>query len=539
MQKFSLSLFLFAVTLVSLSAGGETPFHSTTTLAIETGNNTSAADGFAQQPNGNVASTNVSKVPTRTLLYPGAMTKLYAHLVPWFGFGDHVEIGYNSADILHVQKQITDMISRGLDGVIIDWYGPGTLMRKFVSYDQGTQAIMLEAEKHPGFTFAIMEDVGALKECGRRSGCDLTETLIDDLNYAQRTYEGSPAYMRYNDRPVVLFFGMTTVKIDWHRVRSRVAGDPLFIFRNSGAFVHEVSDGGYAWVSSRRKNPKSQDQTKDQVLYPGMGYLDGYYNSAMRHSGEFSLGAGFKGFDDSIALWSGGRYLDQQCGQTWLRSIAEAEKYYSADSQMYGIQLVTWNDYEEGTEFETGIENCVAVAANAHGTAISWRATGEESTIDHYTIFVSQDGEKLMPLANTATDTHSLELSNFGLDPGDYIVYVKAVGKPSLTNKMSGGERITIRPHPSRRNSGSSITLSVSPEFGTAPTEVSASVVPAESLQAMVTTIDFGDGTVTTGQLTATHVYSLPGTYTVMATVTDARGTSSTRVASVQITEVQ
>jgi hypothetical protein len=538
-HKFSLSLFLFAVTLVSLSASAETPFRSTTTLAIETGNNTSAADGFAQQPNGNVASTNVSKVPTRTLLYPGATTKLYAHLVPWFGFGDHVEIGYNSADILQVQKQVTDMISRGLDGVIIDWYGPGTLMRKFVSYDQGTQAIMLEAEKHPGFTFAIMEDVGALKECGRRSGCDLTETLIDDLNYAQRTYEGSPAYMRYNDRPVVLFFGMTTVKIDWHRVRSRVAGDPLFIFRNSGAFVHQVSDGGYAWVSSRQRSPKSQDEAKDRALYPGMGYLDGYYNSAMRHADEFSLGAGFKGFDDSIALWSGGRYLDQQCGQTWLRSIAEAEKYYSADSQMYGMQLVTWNDYEEGTEFETGIENCVAVAANAHGTTISWRTTGEESTIDHYTVFVSQDGENLMPLANTATDTHSLELSNFGLDPGDYIVYVKAVGKPSLTNKMSGGERITIRPHLPRKNSGSSITLSVSPELGAAPMEVSASVLTAESVQPMLMTIDFGDGTVTTGQLTATHVYSLPGTYTVMATVTDARGTSSTRVASVQITEVQ
>jgi hypothetical protein len=538
-QKLSLSLFLFAVTLVPLSAWGETPFHPTTTLAIETGNNTSAADGFAQQPNGNIASTNVSKVPTRTLLYAGATTRLYAHLVPWFGFGDHVEVGYNSADVLQVQKQVTDMISRGLDGVIIDWYGSGTLMHKFGSYDQATQGIMLDAEKHPGFTFAIMEDVGALKECGRRSGCDLTETLIDDLNYAHRTYEGSPAYMRYNDRPVVLFFGMTTVKIDWQRVRSRVAGDPLFVFRNSGAFVHEVSDGGYAWVSSRQKSQNALTEAKDQAPYPGMGYLDGYYNSAAHHADALSLGAGFKGFDDSIALWSGGRYLDQQCGQTWLRSIAEAGNYYSVEEQMYGIQLVTWNDYEEGTEFESGIENCVSLTAHARGTAISWRATGDQSTIDHYTILVSQDGENLMPLANTATDTHFLELKNFGLDPGDYTVYVKAVGKPSLTNKLSNGERITISAGSSRRNSDSSITLGVSPELGTAPAEVTASVLTADSVQPLLTTIDFGDGTVTTAQLTATHVYSLAGTYTVMATVTDATGASSTRIASVQITEVQ
>src|SRR6185312_12980483 len=149
----------------------------------------------------------------------------------------------------------------------------------FASYDQGSQAIMVESEKHPGFTFAIMEDVGALKECGRRSGCDLTETLIDDLNYAHRTYQGSPAYMQYDGRPVVLFFGMTTVKIDWQRVRARVAGDPLFIFRNSGAFVHELSAGGYAWVSSRQKNQKEAAKPTDQVSYPGMDYLEGYYNS--------------------------------------------------------------------------------------------------------------------------------------------------------------------------------------------------------------------------------------------------------------------
>ena len=40
-------------------------------------------------------------------------------------------------------------------------------------------------------------------------------------------------------------------------------------------------------------------------------------------------------------------------------------------------------------------------------------------------------------------------------------------------------------------------------------------------------TIDFGDGTVSVGETTVSHVYRLAGTYTIMATTTDASGNSS------------
>ncbi|HSK45352.1 MAG TPA: Ig-like domain-containing protein, partial [Candidatus Binatia bacterium] len=95
----------------------------TTTLSTETGNNTSAADGFAAQSNGNAAAGNVSKVATRTLLYPGSSAKIYAHFMPWFGSPKHFSVGYISDDSLQINMQVTDMLSRGLNGVIIDWYG--------------------------------------------------------------------------------------------------------------------------------------------------------------------------------------------------------------------------------------------------------------------------------------------------------------------------------------------------------------------------------------------------------------------------------
>ena len=59
--------------------------------------------------------------------------------MPWFGFPNHMSVGYNSNDALQVQKQVADMVSRGLDGTTIDWYGRGQSNTHFLAYDQTTQ----------------------------------------------------------------------------------------------------------------------------------------------------------------------------------------------------------------------------------------------------------------------------------------------------------------------------------------------------------------------------------------------------------------
>jgi hypothetical protein len=127
--------------------------------------------------------------------------------------------------------------------------------------------------------------------------------------------------------------------------------------------------------------------------------------------------------------------LDQDCGHTWLNTFSEASKYASAASA--GVQIVTWNDYEEGTEIESGIDNCVAVSPSVNGHTLSWQITGDESTIDHYTVFASSNGQTLTNLGNVPAGTHSLDLSKVSLPSGTQSLFVEAIGKPSLTNKMS------------------------------------------------------------------------------------------------------
>src|SRR5436305_33638 len=113
----------------------------TTTMQAETANNTSSPDTFAGLSNGNQGAGSISKLPLRSLLYTGANTKIYAHFMPWFGQAGHIDVGYSSADASQVTKQVDDMQSRGIDGAIVDWYGPTHTVE-----EAATQLMKTEAE---------------------------------------------------------------------------------------------------------------------------------------------------------------------------------------------------------------------------------------------------------------------------------------------------------------------------------------------------------------------------------------------------------
>jgi PKD repeat protein len=514
----------------SLLASAGTAFKATTTLATETSNNTSAADTFTTQTNRNIGASNISKAPIRSLLYPGSTAKIYAHLVPWFGFGDHMNVGYVSSDTLQVQKQVNDMLSRGIDGAVIDWYGRGESSKNFASYDLGVQAFMHQAELHPGFTFAIMHDAGALKTCAATIGCDVTQTLIDDLNYASVTYSGSTAYLNSGGRPVVYFFGHEAYSIDWTRVRAGVAGNPMFIFRNGSGFTKPQTSGAFSWV---------EPTTVTATNLMAINYLDNYYKTALGFPAEYSTGSAYKGFNDTLALWGTNRIIDQQCGQTWLQTVADAGKYYSSLKQMLGIQLVTWNDYEEGSEIESGIDNCVTVSATVAGTVASWSITGQMNTVDHFTVFASQDGANLMWLADLPATTSSLDLATFSMNAGNYTIFVKAVGKASLTNKISSGVQLTVPNQPPIASLSITNSLTKSSVTGSvaAPASITASTAGSNDADGSIvsSTINFGDGGAPVSGSSASHTYSAAGTYTITGIVTDNMGATASKSVAIVI----
>ena len=415
----------------------------TTTLSAQMNNNTSAANSFPALSDGNLGAGNVSKVDVHSLLYPGATTKIYAHLLLWFGGTNHINVGYSSTDPNQVHRQITDMISRGIDGVIIDWYGPGN------SIDQATQLVMAEAEKHPGFTFAIMVDQGAI-EWDSCSGCTPQQALIEQLQYIERTYVPSPAYMRIDGAPVVTNFNIDlSFSVNWNEVNAALATQPKFIFQNNNGFTHTLSDGSYSWVM-----PTTNDY--------GMGYLSSFYATGMSYESQETVGAAYKGFNDTLASWGSNRIMGQQCGQTWLQTFAKINSLYNSGKPLPYLQLVTWNDYEEGTEIESGIDDCVSVSASVSDNGLTWKNGGSESAVDHYTIYISNDGQNLMPLGEEAAGDSSLNLCSFPVPPGNYKLFVQAVGKPSFANRITGAIGYTSTCGVSGENPGG-ISLVASP----------------------------------------------------------------------------
>jgi hypothetical protein len=412
---FAFSLFLTS----SLCTASSSYVVPTTTLAAQTSNNTSAANTFKTLSNGDRGAGNISKVDIHTLLYPGATTKVYAHMVLWFGQSDHMNIGYSETNPTEVQSQIDDMVSRGIDGVIIDWYGPGNAI------DRATKLVMAAAENHPGFTFAIMIDKGAI-EWYSCEACSPQQALINELQYIERTYFPSPAYMKINGQPMVTNFNVSLSysSVDWDAANAATSTHPTFLFQNNDGFTQALSEGSYSWVM-----PTANDY--------GLNYLASFYDAGNKFSKEQTVGATYKGFNDALASWGSNRIMNQQCGQTWLQTFAKLNSMYDSGHQLPDLQLVTWNDYEEATELESGIDNCLTVSESVSGNTLQWSVNGNENTVDHYTVYVSTDGQNLMPLSDIATGVGSLNLCAFPIPNGNYQLFVQAIGKPNLANQMS------------------------------------------------------------------------------------------------------
>ena len=390
-------------------------------LQCDAYNNTAAVNGGFDLGNGNAATWNVSTVPFRKLLYSGAKTKIYAHLLPWSctpGSMDHDQVrrcnghvlsGYDSNDASTVRRQITDLIARGADGVIVDYY-------RTPLEDNATLAIRDEAEQHENFEFAVMEDKENYKYAPTPAA--RAEKFLADVAYLEDTYFASPAYMRRNGRPVLFVF-QDASDVDWEVVRQGVKslGDPLLIFDRD--FDHPAADGVFAWIDP-----------SDPI-----GGLDHFYRRAIADPDKLIWGAVFAGFDDRLASWGLDRVVQRNLGRTWLESFAAARRHFGPDHELPNLQLVTWNDYDEGSEIESGIDNGVSIEAAIQENTLRWTVRGPPETISTFRIITSPSchGEVLI-LRDEIPPGADYTFDLASLPGGSWDIYLQAQGQPGIRN---------------------------------------------------------------------------------------------------------
>jgi hypothetical protein len=136
--------------------------------------------------------------------------------------------------------------------------------------------------------------------------------------------------------------------------------------------------------------------------------------------------------------------MAQQCGQVLLKTANEISKYFGGSNpQIPYVQIATWNDYEEGTAVEDGIDNCFTVNASLSGSQLSWTLVASDSTyaststVHHFNVYYTDlNGGLYLAASNLPVTANSFDLSTV-VPPGTWNVYVEMVGQPLIINHMS------------------------------------------------------------------------------------------------------
>lgn len=266
---------------------------------------------------------------------------------PWFGGPDHIDVGYSSHDRVVLDKQLEQARNMGISAFVVDWYGT-----RHPFLDQ-TFALLQEEAVNKNFRVALMYDEP-------QDADDPTAAATTTLDYAYQHYIGPDApnhgaYLTYQGRPVV-FVWPRNKHTDWKTVKEHVNGweqPPVLINEFSETPYAAQFDGFYAWVQPGKRGWQSDGSNW------GKEYLDYFYHTMLnRYPDKIAVGAAWPGFNDRKASWSQNRFMDARCGKTFEESLRLFRQYYSGSNPLPFLMVETWNDYEEGTAIERGVNTC-------------------------------------------------------------------------------------------------------------------------------------------------------------------------------------
>ena len=430
-------------------------------FALFNGFNTTPNDSGAETPVPDSPAGHVSSLSIRQLMYSGWTGKVICEYQPWFGLSSHASVGYSENNSATVAAQDAFMLREGCDINLVDFYGPVDPNQSFNLAT--TNAVFADLNGRSGYPlkFGIMEDKGALiSRCPTSNQTEsatltcLENALSSDMDYINANYASSGVYFTDGGKPVVFSFVTKAVwavltTTDWDTIWSTVKAHtdayaaPFKYIHQFGSFTSAPYDNGrFGWVQ-----PPVYSST--QQFWWGSStsssptYLDTLYGAGIAHPAQLTIGALYKGFDDTNASWGKDRVIAQQCGQVLLKTANEMSKYFGGPNpQIPYVQVATWNDYEEGTAVEDGIDNCYTVNASLSGSQLTWSLAPTDSyastaTVHHFNVYFADAAGSLYAAASNLPVTSSaLDLSSL-IPTGTWTVYVEMVGQPLIINRMS------------------------------------------------------------------------------------------------------
>jgi hypothetical protein len=248
---------------------------------------------------------------------------------------------YDSNDPDALECHVLLMKLAGIDGVIIDWYGPDALL-DYGLIHRNTEHL-LQIVKKAGLKFAVMfEDqvVPKLREAGKLPGGDVVAYGRGLMKGVLGRWFADPAYLRTGGgAPALFVFGAGVITgSEWKQILAAAPQPGVHLFTEADR--REPAVGGFDWPHPR------------QGTEGALREVDAFYGRA--RSWPESVPVAFPRFEDIYeqagvhASW--GR-VEDRAGRTYADLLERALK-----SGAPVVQIATWNDWGEGTVVEPSVE---------------------------------------------------------------------------------------------------------------------------------------------------------------------------------------
>ena len=288
-----------------------------------------------------------------TYFNPNIITNGQRQIASWY----YPLIGpYDSLDPVVLEYHVLLMKLGGIDGVIVDWYGPDNY------YDYGinnarTLAIFGYAQKAGLKAALCYEDatIAAEIQGGTNNGIIVTSNTAvahaqQTMLYVQTNYFADPNYFRLNGAPVFLNFGPQYFKqsSNWVSIFSvlNASNQPSFFTEDNRL---AAGAGAFDWPPMGMSQPSGGSNVLSDATL--QSYLQSFQQKAAAWPAFIS--SAFPRFHDIYAQAGGTSYgyLSDNNGVTFQETLTRALTNAST-----AIQLVTWNDFGEGTIIEPTVQ---------------------------------------------------------------------------------------------------------------------------------------------------------------------------------------
>jgi hypothetical protein len=297
-------------------------------------------------------------------------TRVYVHYMPWFAskphdgyWGIHWTMAnqdpdtvdgdgrrdiashfypligpYSTQDPDLVEYHLLLMKLTGIDGVLIDWYGTYDV-DDYAALLRGSNALIDRTEAY-GLDFGIVyEDRTTERVVARGRAPTAVAAATTDLEYIVANYFSRPNYIEMLAKELLLTFTPIHIETgaEWTQILNASGADPTFlaIWGQSGD-LGAAGSGEFSWVSTRRADHLA-------------GLESFFQNEIPRFSA--ALGSAYPGFDDFYFEGGWGDEVGGVIDHQGTATLALTTRY-GRDA----VQLVTWNDFGEGTMIEPTVE---------------------------------------------------------------------------------------------------------------------------------------------------------------------------------------